>query len=145
MASCHCSICQITCLHQPAELFTRVDSSTCHRKEPFLTILTGQWHILVYSWSRLSISRVSWNMWCHHPSACALSMDEMKIKSGLFAFSRRTGSFVGFVDLSSANRDMEWLLAEEATDSTNGWLADQGFVFMAIAAFKPSLAVAVAP
>jgi len=35
-------------------------------------------------------------------------------------------------------------VGEEATDLTNGWLADQGFVFMATAAFKPSLAVAVA-
>jgi len=28
-------------------------------------------------------------------------------------FSKRTGSLVGFVDLSSANRDVEWLLAKK--------------------------------
>ena len=37
---------------------------------------------------------------------CALSKDEIKIKSGLI-FSKRTGSLVGFVDLGSINRDME--------------------------------------
>ena len=74
---------------------------------------------------------------------CALSMDEMKIKSGL-VFSKRTGSLVGFVDLGSANRDVERLLTDDATDSTNGRLADQVFVFIARAVFKPSLAVAVA-
>ncbi len=42
---------------------------------------------------------------------CALSMDEMKIKSGL-VFSKRTGSLVGFVDLGGANRDMERLMVE---------------------------------
>ena len=42
---------------------------------------------------------------------CALSMDEMKIKSGL-VFSKRTGSLVGFLDLGSANRDIEQLAAD---------------------------------
>ncbi len=39
---------------------------------------------------------------------CALSMDEMKIKSGL-VFSRRSGNLVGFIDLGSVNRDIERL------------------------------------
>ena len=37
---------------------------------------------------------------------CALSMDEMKIKSGL-VFSKRNGSLVGYITLRSVNRDME--------------------------------------
>ena len=74
---------------------------------------------------------------------CALSMDEMKIKSGL-VFSKRTGSLVGFVDLGSAERDLERLTQKDATESANGRLADQIFVFMARAVFKPSLAVPVA-
>ena len=69
-------------------------------------------------------------------------MDEMKIKSGLI-FSKRTGSLVGFVDLGSANRDMKQLIADNTADSTKGLLADQVFVFMARAVFKPSLAVPI--
>jgi len=57
-------------------------------------------------------------------------MDEMNIKSGL-VFSKRTGSLVGFVDLGSANGDIEQLLSDDATDSSNGRLSDQVFVFMA--------------
>ena len=37
---------------------------------------------------------------------CALSMDEMKIKSGL-VFSKRSGSLVRFIDLGGANSDIE--------------------------------------
>ena len=37
---------------------------------------------------------------------CALSMDEMKLKSGL-VFNKHTGALSGFVDLGSSNRDME--------------------------------------
>ena len=74
---------------------------------------------------------------------CALSMDEMKIKSEL-VFSKRTGSLVGFVDLGSANRDMERLIAGDTADSTSGRLANHVFVFMARAVFKPSLAVPIA-
>ena len=74
---------------------------------------------------------------------CALSMDEMKINSGL-VFSKRSGSLVGLVDLGSANRDMERLVDDDTVYSTNGRLADQRLVFMARAVFKPSLAVAVA-
>ena len=39
----------------------------------------------------------------HH---CALSMDEMKLKSGL-VFNKNTGALSGVVDLGSCNRDME--------------------------------------
>lgn len=75
---------------------------------------------------------------------CAVSMDEMKIKTGL-VFSRRTGSLVGFVDLGSANRDIERLTVDDTTDfTTHGQLADQVLVFMARAVFKPSLAVPIA-
>jgi hypothetical protein len=70
-------------------------------------------------------------------------MDEMKIKSGL-VFSKRTGSLVGFVDLGGANRDIERLMMDDTTDSSNGRLADQVFVFMARAVFKPSLKVPIA-
>ena len=73
----------------------------------------------------------------HH---CALSMDEMKIKSGL-VYNKHKGTLVGFVDLGSANRDIERLMRGEDVD---GKLADQAFVFMARAAFKPSLSVPVA-
>lgn len=72
---------------------------------------------------------------------CALSMDEMKIKSGL-VFSKRSGNLVGFVDLSSANRDIERLAADP--ESSNTELADQMLVQMARAVFKPSLCVPVA-
>ena len=75
---------------------------------------------------------------------CALSMDEMKIKSGL-VFSKRSGSLVGFIDLGSVNRDMERLAIDDMTaNSSNGHLAKQIFVFMARAVFHPSLAVPVA-
>ena len=53
-------------------------------------------------------------------------------------------SLVGFVDLGSANRDMERLIADDMADSTNGRLADHVFVFMARAVFKPTLAVPIA-
>ena len=79
----------------------------------------------------------------HEQRRCALSMDEMKIKSGL-VFSKRTGSLVGFTDLGSANRDLERLAMDDSTDSIDGRLADQVFVFLARAVFKPSLAIPVA-
>ena len=74
---------------------------------------------------------------------CALSMDEMKINSAL-VFSKRSGSLGGFVDLGSANRDMERLVDDDTVYSTNGRLVDRMLVFMARAVFKPTLAVAVA-
>jgi hypothetical protein len=40
---------------------------------------------------------------------CALSMDEMKIKSGL-VFDKNCGRLVGFVDIGSANRDIEKMI-----------------------------------
>jgi len=60
---------------------------------------------------------------------CALSMDEMKIKSGL-VFSKRSGGLVGFVDLGSVNRDIESLAADD-TDPSVVPLADQMLLFMA--------------
>ena len=74
---------------------------------------------------------------------CAISMDEMKIKSGL-VFNKTSGHLVGFVDFGSANRQIEQLMEEDDAYSTNGRLADQMFVFMARGVFKPSLAVPVA-
>lgn len=60
---------------------------------------------------------------------CALSMDEMKIKSGLVII-KKTGSLLGFVNLGGANQDMERLLVDDV-ESTSGQLADQVFAFMA--------------
>ena len=73
---------------------------------------------------------------------CTLSMDEMKIKSGL-VFSRRSGDLVRFVDLGSVNKDLERLAADDKNPAEEQ-LADQMLVFMARAVFKPSLAVPVA-
>ena len=54
------------------------------------------------------------------------------------------GSLVSFVNLGGANnRDIERLLVDDMTDSTNGQLADHVFGFMARAVFKPSLAVLI--
>ena len=78
----------------------------------------------------------------HGQYHCALSMDEMKIKSGL-VFNKHTGSLTGFVDLGSANRDLEQAVNGEERD-TNASLADQVFVFMARAIFKPSLSMPIA-
>ena len=61
---------------------------------------------------------------------CALSMDEMKIKSGL-VFSK-----------SIANSNIERLVADP--ESSQPQLADQMLVLMARAVFKPSLSVPVA-
>ena len=71
---------------------------------------------------------------------CTLSMDEMKIKSGL-VFSKRSGNLVGWVDLGGANSDIERLVADP--ESSQPQLADQMLVFMARAVFKPSLSVPI--
>ena len=76
-----------------------------------------------------------------HPH-CAISVDEMTIKSGL-VFNKHSGRLTGFVDLGDVNRDMEQLLGLEQDDSSSR-LADQALVFMARAVFKPSLAVPAA-
>ena len=74
-----------------------------------------------------------------HPH-CAVSVDEMKIKSGL-VFDKHSGYLTGFIDLGDVNRDMEELLD---LDDNSSRLADQALVFMARSVFKPSLAVPVA-
>ena len=74
-----------------------------------------------------------------HPH-CAVSVDEMKIKSGL-VFDKHSGYLTGFIDLGDVNRDMEQLLD---LDDNSSRLADQALVFMARSVFKPSLAVPVA-
>lgn len=74
---------------------------------------------------------------------CTLSMDEMKIKSSL-VFDKYSGSLVGFVDLGEVNHDIEMFMCGEGEKSTSKKLADQVFVFMARAAFKPSLSMPVA-
>jgi hypothetical protein len=74
---------------------------------------------------------------------CAISMDEMKIKRGL-VYNKHKGTLVGFTDLGSANRDIEILMSNEGDTSLESRLADQVFVFMARAVFKPSLSVPVA-
>ena len=78
-----------------------------------------------------------------HQHQCALSMDEMKIKSGL-VFSKHTGSLVGFTDLESVNHDIEKVIDGEHEDVTSGDLASHVFVLMARAVFQPSLCVPVA-
>ena len=78
-----------------------------------------------------------------HQHQCTLSMDEMKIKSGL-VFSKHTGNLVGFVDLGNVNHDIEKVVCGEHEESTSGNLASHVFVLMARAVFKPSLCVPVA-
>ena len=67
-------------------------------------------------------------------------MDEMKLKSGL-VFNKHTGALSGFVNLGSSNRDIELAVnGDGGNDETStGNLAEQAFVFLARAVFKPSL------
>ena len=74
---------------------------------------------------------------------CTLSMDEMKIKGGL-VFNKHTGALSGFTDLGDSNHEIEQILSGDAEESSGGKLADQVFVSMARAVFKPSLSVPVA-
>ena len=84
----------------------------------------------------------------HH---CAISMDEMKLNSGL-VFSKHTGIRVGFVDLGSSNRDMELVVSQDERSATTSktdkpttlLLAEQVLVFMARAILKPSLTMPIA-
>lgn len=48
------------------------------------------------------------------------------------------------MDLGSVNANLERVFAEEDANSENGDLADQVFVFMARAIYKPSLSMPVA-
>lgn len=43
---------------------------------------------------------------------CALSMDEMKIKSG-WVFNKHTGTLSGFTDLGNSNREMKWSSSQQ--------------------------------
>ena len=61
---------------------------------------------------------------------CALSMDEMKIKSGL-VFEKHSGTLVGFTDLGSVNRDIEMLLHSD-NESNERNLAKHAFVFLVL-------------
>lgn len=72
---------------------------------------------------------------------CTVSMDEMKIRSGL-VYDKHSGTLVGFVDLGKVNHDIEVLMAEE--DTVKNQLADHIFVVMARAVFKPTLSIPVA-
>ena len=76
---------------------------------------------------------------------CALSMDEMKIKSGL-VFNKNAGALSCFVDLGSSNRDIELAISGDGDQdkSPTVQLAEQVFVFMARAVFKPSLSIPIA-
>lgn len=69
-----------------------------------------------------------------------VSMDEMKIRSGL-VYDKHCGTLVGFVDLGKVNHDIEVLMAGEEAKKQ---LADQVFVVMARAVFKPTLSLPVA-
>ena len=78
-----------------------------------------------------------------HQHHCALSMDEMKIKSGL-VFSKHSGRLVGFVDLG-VNEDIEKVVTGEQDEpKSEKQLASQTFVLMARSIFKPSLSVTIA-
>ena len=72
-------------------------------------------------------------------------MDEMKLKNGL-VFNKHTGALSGFVDLGSVNRDIELAVGgdEEKEEGSTEQLAEQVFMFLARAVFKPSLSVPVA-
>ena len=52
----------------------------------------------------------------------------------------------GFVDLGSSNRDMEQAVSGggDLEESSSGQLAEQVFVFLARAVFKPSLSIPIA-
>lgn len=74
---------------------------------------------------------------------CALSMDEMKIKSGL-VYDKHNGTLIGFTDLGSLNCDIKMLVCGDSEKPENGKLATHTFVFLARAIFKPSLSVPIA-
>ena len=67
--------------------------------------------------------------------AC-LSMDEMKIKSGL-VFDKHHGTLVGFTDLG--NVKSRHLLSGASEESEGRKLATHTFIFFVRAVFKPSL------
>ena len=70
-------------------------------------------------------------------------MDEMKLKSGL-VFNKHTGLLCGFVDPGSVNQDIELAVSGTKDESSTTVLAEQAFVFLTRAIFKPSLSVPVA-
>ena len=72
----------------------------------------------------------------------ALSMDEMKIRSGLF-FRKHTGELVGFANLGEANENLE-LLIETHDSTTSKRLAEEVLVFMLRHISKPSMSFPVA-
>ena len=65
-------------------------------------------------------------------------MDKMKMKRGL-VFNKHISEWTGIVDLGSVNANLESVLTKEDAEFEGGDLADQLFVFMARAIFKPSL------
>ena len=78
----------------------------------------------------------------HH---CALSVDEMKIKSGL-VFDKHRGALVGFTDLGSANMDIELVMSgtQQDDETVRGKPANHVLAFLARAVFKPSLSLPIA-
>lgn len=74
---------------------------------------------------------------------CVLAMDEMKIKSGL-VFDKHQGTLIGFTDLGTVNRDIEFIMKEDRPNAIEEELADQVFVFLVRAVFKPSLSLSIA-
>ena len=76
----------------------------------------------------------------HH---CSLSMDEMKLKSGL-VFNKHTGILCGFVNLGNVKRYVDMAVSGENEESPANELAEQAFVFLARAVFKSSPSVPVA-
>ena len=74
----------------------------------------------------------------------ALSMDEMKIRSGL-VFKKETGELTGFCNLGGVNQDLERLFDSlTAQQDLTPALAEQMLVFMVRPIFKPSFSFPVA-
>ena len=102
-------------IHLPSE-------RTLHDYTHWTTAHTG----VQYEFVEQFLSLVQEDVHCGHHH-CALSMDEMKLKSRL-VFKRRTGTLSGFVNLGSCNRDIELMVMGDECDNeadTNSLLAEQ--------------------
>lgn len=68
-----------------------------------------------YEFVESFLSQVEEGVSCGHYH-CALSMDEMKLKSGL-VFKHRSGELAGFVDLGKCNQEIEMMVGEHDNES----------------------------
>ena len=83
-----------------------------------------------YEFIESFVSQVEEGVSCGHYH-CALSMDEMKLKSGL-VFKHRSGVLSGFVDLGKCNREIEMMMGGDDSkdeDDSESVLAEQVFQF----------------